>query len=162
MFCTVSRRRLSGAFGNDSATLLELSVATCCGAIVLSHPTTMQLGPSTMKRVFTLGALLVALPAASACFWDEATKEPDPVIASVVMVPASAIIRVGQTVNLIATARSSAGEPVFNKTYVWTSGDTAILESRPGGVFFAKKVGNTTAKATVDGFVGIAQVVIQP
>ena len=121
----------------------------------------MQIGTSAKMRTSTLGALLVAIPASSACFGGS-TTEPTRDVVNIQMLPASATVRVGATVNMVASAVDAIGGPVFGKTYVWASQDTALLESRPGGVFFGKKAGLTTVTATVDGIKGTATVTIAP
>lgn len=121
----------------------------------------MQLGSSTKMRAYILSALLVAGATITACFGG---SEPEPVKAVVVvrMLPASASVKVGSTVNLVASATADDGTPVFNKTYVWASNDTSVVEARAGGVMFGKKVGVTSVTASVDGVKGTTQITVTP
>ena len=112
-------------------------------------------------RVYTLGALLAAVPGLAACFGGSAA-EPVHDVAIVRMIPQAASVRVGATVNLIASAVDAEASPIFNKTYVWASSDTAVVESRPGGVFFGKKAGVANVTATVDGIKGTAVITVTP
>ncbi|MEP6831976.1 MAG: hypothetical protein ABJB74_01225 [Gemmatimonas sp.] len=122
----------------------------------------MKLGSSTKMRAFSLGALLVALPAISACFWNEQSTEPIKAVSFITTNPPSATMKVGGTVSFIASARDVDAQPVFNKTYAWTAADTSVVEVRPGGIFFGKKVGSTTAIVTVDGITASAPITVTP
>ena len=112
-------------------------------------------------RAYSVGALVVAVPGLTACFGGSAA-EPVRDVVLVRMIPQAASVRVGSTVNLVASAVDAEASPVFNKTYAWASGDTAVVESRPGGVFAGKKVGVANVTATVDGIKGTAVITVTP
>ena len=116
----------------------------------------------THSRMRSLRLLVLAVPLLGGCFWNDTSTEPTKTIATISMLPIQATVRVGQTINLVASARAEDGDPIFGQTYVWASGDTAVLESRPGGVFYGKKVGSTTASASTGGFTGVAQITVTP
>src|SRR5439155_21360294 len=59
---------------------------------------------------------------------------PSTAVASVTLAPATASLRVGQTIQLTATPRDSAGGALTGRTVTWASGDTSVARVSPSGL----------------------------
>ena len=88
------------------------------------------------------------------------TVTPAPV-ASVEVTPASGSLGVGQTLQLTATPRDSAGAPAAGWTVTWTSGDSAKALVSGGGLVTARAPGTVTISASAGGRSGTATVVVR-
>src|SRR5213080_395037 len=69
-------------------------------------------------------------------------------VASVAVSPATASIRVGQTVQLTATPKDSAGATLTGRTVTWGSGDTTVARVSPSGLVTSVAAGSATITAT--------------
>src|SRR5712671_1330645 len=72
-------------------------------------------------------------------------------VASVVVSPATASIRVGQTVQLTATPKDSAGATLAGRTVTWASGDTTVARVSPGGLVTGVASGSAPITAMSEG-----------
>ncbi len=78
------------------------------------------------------------------------TVSPVPV-ASVALAPSTASIRVGQTVQLTATPKDSAGGTLVGRTVTWASGDTTVARVSPGGLVTGVASGSAPITAMSEG-----------
>src|SRR5438876_146252 len=100
------------------------------------------------------------------------TLVPVASVASVAVSPATASIRVGQTVQLTATPKDSAGSALPGRTVTWGSSNTAVATVSPSGLVTSKAAGSATITATSEGkassaavtvtLVPVASVVVSP
>jgi hypothetical protein len=105
--------------------------------------------------------LLVALllgAAASGCA--ESVNQPDPV-ASVEVASAASSVTVGQTVQLVATIKDAAGNPLSGRTVSWSSGST-VATVDGNGLVTGVEPGSATLTATVEGQTGSAAITVLP
>src|SRR5439155_18728592 len=72
-------------------------------------------------------------------------------VASVLVSPAPASIRVGQTVQLTATLKDSTGSTLTGRTVMWGSGDTTVARVSPSGLVTGVAQGSATITATSEG-----------
>jgi len=80
-----------------------------------------------------------------------------PAVNSVEITPGGAILLPGETVQLTATARDAAGQPLTGKSFTWTSlSDVATVS--PSGLVTLAKFGTATIRATTDGVSGITSI----
>ncbi|HWC73008.1 MAG TPA: PKD domain-containing protein [Gemmatimonadales bacterium] len=80
-------------------------------------------------------------------------------VSSVDVTPATAGILVGGTVQLTATPKDAAGNPLSGRVVTWTSGDTSIAIVSNTGLVTGKKAGGpVTITATSEGKSGAAAV----
>src|SRR5204863_6580386 len=84
------------------------------------------------------------------------TLVPVASVASVAVSPATASIRVGQTVQLTATPKDSAGSALTGRTVTWASSNTAVATVSPSGLVTTKAAGSATITATSEGKAGSA------
>jgi Tol biopolymer transport system component len=113
------------------------------------------------SRTAILGALTLAVIVA--CSSDsivEPTPPPVPV-ASVSVSPATHALVVGEGVSLTAVPRSATGDPL-SRPVVWSSENETRATVSPAGVVTAIAEGQVTIRATSDGRVGYAIIVISP
>ncbi len=90
------------------------------------------------------------------------TVTPVPV-ASVVVTPATGSTHVGVTLQLTATPKDSAGNPLTGRTVTWASGDTAIAKVDASGLVTGKALGGpVTITATSEGKSGTSAVTVTP
>src|SRR5439155_19116390 len=89
------------------------------------------------------------------------TVTPVPV-ASVAVAPATASIRVGQTAQLTATPKDSAGGALTGRTVTWTSSNTSVATVSSSGLVTSGVVGTATITATSEGKAGSAAVTVTP
>src|SRR6266513_2387044 len=93
-------------------------------------------------------------------------------VASVTVTPASGSLYVGQTVQLTATPKDSAGNPLTGQTIAWSSSDTTIAKVSASGLVTARGAGSATITAASGGksgtstitaaIVPVASVVVSP
>ena len=79
-------------------------------------------------------------------------------IQAVVLNPPQSSVRVGERVQLIATARSSGGEVVMNQTFHWSSSNDAIASVSAAGLVTANATGSVVIAARTGTIVGTATV----
>ena len=82
-----------------------------------------------------------------------------PVVVQVVVIaPGADTLAVGDTVQLVATARGSSGAEILNRVFAWSSSNDAIASvsnaglvtaHAPGAVVIAANTGNVVATATI-------------
>src|SRR6266568_2587218 len=90
------------------------------------------------------------------------TVTPVPV-ASVVVTPATGSTHVGVTLQLTATPKDSAGNPLTGRTVTWASGDTTIAKVDASGLVTGKTLGGpVTVTATSEGKSGTSAVTVTP
>src|SRR6266576_2954436 len=89
------------------------------------------------------------------------TVTPVPV-ASVAVSPATASIRVAQTVQLTATPKDSAGGTLAGRTVTWRSSDTTVATVSPGGLVTGLAPGSASITATSEGKSSTAAITVTP
>src|SRR6266568_2437413 len=89
-----------------------------------------------------------------------APATPDTAVASVTMSPATATIRVGQTMQLTATPKDSAGNTLTGRTVTWASSNTSVASVSGGGLVTSVVAGTATLTATSEGKDGSAVVTV--
>src|SRR5207249_3891534 len=81
-------------------------------------------------------------------------------VAAVAVAPATANLTVGQTVQLTATPKDSAGSALTGRTVTWGSSNTAVATVGPSGLVTSKAAGSATITATSEGKAGSATVTV--
>src|SRR6266699_1864849 len=79
-------------------------------------------------------------------------------VASVAVSPATASPQVGQTAQLSATPKDSAGAALTGRTVTWTSGNTGMVTVSSSGLVKGVAAGTATITATSEGKAGSAAV----
>ncbi len=72
-------------------------------------------------------------------------------VASVAVSPATASVAVGQTVQLAATPKDSAGAALTGRTVMWASSNTSVATVSGSGLVTASVAGTATITATSEG-----------
>src|SRR5436190_1963425 len=75
-------------------------------------------------------------------------------VASVAVAPATASVRVGQTVQLTATPKDSAGGTLTGRVVTWGSNNTSVATVSGSGLVTSVAAGTATLTATSDGQAG--------
>src|SRR5207249_6507615 len=88
------------------------------------------------------------------------TLVPVASVATVAVAPATASLTVGQTVQLTATPKDSAGSALTGRTVTWASSNTAVATVSPSGLVTSKAAGSATITATSDDKAGSAAVTV--
>ena len=81
-------------------------------------------------------------------------------VAAVTVSPASASVGVGNTVQLTATPRDSAGNPLSGRTVVWTSSNGGVANVTATGLVTGVSTGSATITATSGGKSGTAAITV--
>src|SRR5439155_1334546 len=81
-------------------------------------------------------------------------------VASVALTPATASLRVGQTVQLTATPQDPAGGALTGRTVTWTSGDTSVARVSPSGLVTGVAPGSAPIIAMSEGKSSTATVTV--
>lgn len=90
-------------------------------------------------------------------------REPpaaDLVVQAVALNPAANTLRVGERVQLTATAYSSGGVAIPNKLFRWSSSNDAIASVNNAGLVTAHASGTVVIAANTDNIVGTANIVV--
>src|SRR6266513_1669900 len=82
-------------------------------------------------------------------------------VASVTVAPATASMSVGQTVQLTATPKDSAGSALTGRPVTWTSSNTSVATVNGSGLVTAVVAGTATITATSEGKSGTSAVTVQ-
>jgi alpha-tubulin suppressor-like RCC1 family protein/uncharacterized protein YjdB len=86
---------------------------------------------------------------------------PPTTVSSVQILPSSAVLAVGGTQQLNATARDSAGSVITGRSVIWSSANLAVAQVSATGLVTGVAPGTTNVTATVDGRTAAASVVVQ-
>lgn len=81
-------------------------------------------------------------------------------VQAVTITPADDTVAVGERVQLIAAARSSSGEVVANRTFMWSSSNDAIASVSNAGLVTAYAPGSVVIAANTSNVVGIARILV--
>lgn len=79
-------------------------------------------------------------------------------VASVTVSPTSKTLYIGQTVDLAAIAKDSAGNTLTGRAVAWASSNPAVASVSSMGVVSAVEAGTATITATVEGKIGTAAI----
>ena len=85
---------------------------------------------------------------------------PEPV-ASVDISPASGSVVVGSTLQLYATPRNAAGQPLSGRTITWSSGAPGLASVSATGLVTGLTIGNAVVLASVEGRQGSAMIIVR-
>jgi hypothetical protein len=88
-----------------------------------------------------------------------AVPAPSPV-ASVAVSPVAASITVGQTVQLTATPKDAAGNPLSGQVVTWATGNAAVATVSAGGLVTGVAAGSATITAMSAGQSGVSTVTV--
>jgi uncharacterized protein YjdB len=78
-------------------------------------------------------------------------QEPGPVVVSVTITAPTSMIRVGETVQLRATALDADGIVLERQSFIWTSGIQTVASVSPSGLVTGRVKGRSKIKATTEG-----------
>lgn len=101
---------------------------------------------------------------------DLARRQPPPVppdtsadaIRAVTIAPALDTLPVGQTIQLVATARTSSGSVAPGRTYAWSPSNDATASVSDAGLVTAHAPGTVVVAARTGSIVGTARIVVRP
>lgn len=105
-------------------------------------------------------AVAVVVSGAAAVLSCEPTTAANGPVASVVVTPVSASIQVGQTAQLTAVARDSAGAVLHGRAVSWSSSNTLLATVTSGGLVTGHTGGSATITATSEGQNGTAAITV--
>ena len=145
-----------------TATALDAS-----GVELSGRPITWSSSNTSFATVSTSGAVLgllrgdvtITATSGSASGAIQLRVRPVPV-ASVTVTPAADTLRVGESVQLIATARDAAGNVLTGRPPVWTTSNAAIVQVSAAGMVTALAPGEATVRAGVDGTIATAVITV--
>ena len=81
-------------------------------------------------------------------------------VSAVVVSPATHTLVVGDTLRLAAAATDANGHPVAGTTFVWASGDTAVVTVDDAGLVTGVGAGEVEITAAAEGVAGAAQLAV--
>jgi uncharacterized protein YjdB len=84
---------------------------------------------------------------------DGAIQEPGPVTSVTITAPTT-MIRVGETVQLTATARDANGTVLEGRSFEWTTGIRTVASVSPTGLVTGVGKGQSRIRATTEGVIG--------
>ena len=149
-----------------AATIADASGKPLSGRSVTwstSNSTIAQVnGTGLASAVAVGGPVMIAATSEGKTGTAEVTVIPVP-IASVTLTPPSANITLGQTAQLVATAKDANGNALTGRTISWASDNPAVADVDGNGLVTAKTVGGpVTITASSEGKTGSATVTVSP
>ena len=81
-------------------------------------------------------------------------------VQGVIVTPTDDTLAVGERVQLVAEARSSSGELVANRTYIWSSSNDAVASVSNAGLVTAYAPGSVVIAANTNNVVGVARILV--
>ncbi|HEV8304671.1 MAG TPA: Ig-like domain-containing protein [Gemmatimonadales bacterium] len=135
---------------------------------ILTGQTMSWVSRDTLIAKVSAAGLVTALAAGSALVIATSGGASDtaaitvtaPAVASVSVIPATATLEVGKTVQLSASVKDSAGTVLSGRTTSWTSSSTAVATVSAAGLVTAIASGTATITATSEGKSGTATVAV--
>jgi uncharacterized protein YjdB len=137
--------------------------------------TALPLAVSQFGRITFAGRSPLSLQRQSEYFWDVLVWEPagefpipsdvppgPPVVGSLTVIPESARLNVGSTINLVATVRDTDGDVLTGHPVTWQSSDDAIASVSANGLVTGRTVGGVTITATAGGKSGTSAITVDP
>lgn len=111
------------------------------------------------RRLGALGmfALALSMPGCG----DSSTDPPEPVAVVEVTAPAASVVA-GRTVQLTATARDNAGNPLAGRSITWSSDNAAVARVDVNGMVTGVAPGSTSIAAAAEGKTGLRQITVLP
>ena len=102
------------------------------------------------------------IPVAGQAFTDAGSQacHDHTAVAAVTVDPVSASVQVGQTVQLTATPRDAAGNPLNGRTVTWQSSDGGVASVSVSGLVLGLAEGGATITATSEGQGGSAAITV--
>ena len=107
----------------------------------------LKLLPHTILGLGAVSSWVVLLMLA-ACGSPAAPDEP---VASLTISPAAAILWLGKTAQLVATAKDAAGAVLTGRSVTWTTSDPTIVTVDATGLVTSAGAGSATVTATSEG-----------
>src|SRR6266699_1844702 len=139
------------------------------GSTLTGRTVTWGSGDTTVARVSTSGLVTgVAQGSATITATSEGKTSTAAItvttvpVASVAVSPTTASIEVGQTVQLAAMPKDSAGAALTGRTVTWTSSNTSVATVSSSGLVTGSGAGTATITATSEGKTGSAAVTVAP
>ncbi|MEP6690684.1 MAG: Ig-like domain-containing protein [Gemmatimonadaceae bacterium] len=83
-------------------------------------------------------------------------------VRTVAVTPPTAVLRVGGTTTLVATARDASGNPITDRAVIWTSDNPAVAAVNGSGVVTGVSAGTARITATVGGQSGQSTLTVVP
>jgi uncharacterized protein YjdB len=118
---------------------------------------------STLKaRLSPLASALVIVALAAACGDQEASGIPPESVATIRVSAPTTEIKVGQTVQLTATAHDREGEVLQGREFEWTSGIGSVASVSSTGLVTGLKKGQSEIRATTEGITGTLVITVDP
>lgn len=118
-------------------------------------------GGKAVVRAVAAGTAVIEAEAGGRTARLDVTVAPRPVVASVMITPATVVLQPGEAVTVMAHATTASGAPVAGRTVTWsTTGPVATVTANPDGSATVTGVaaGEVVLKAAVDGETGEAMV----
>ena len=110
-------------------------------------------GVRSASRLVRWGVVLLA-----GCEWN--AMGPSSCDRSVAVSPPAAAVQVGQTVQLYATVRDTAGNVLWNEWVSWSSDNTAVATVSGTGLVTGVAAGQTAVRAANDGQSGRSDITV--
>jgi glucose/arabinose dehydrogenase len=121
--------------------------------------------PISPMKGLALSTVLFTVASITACGDDGGgggdIQDPSPV-ASVTITAPTTEIRVGETVQLTATARDADGNVLEGKSFEWTSGIGTVASVSPTGLVTGLVKGQSEIRATTEGVTGSIVITVDP
>ena len=119
-----------------------------------------RISKGRFNTLLTSVAMAAALLVAACSSTTDNSPDPLRTVASVSVTPAQHALYIGDSVDLTAKALDDQGAIIEGKAMVWSSEDEAIASVTPNGRAKAVGAGLAHIRATVDGKVGSAELVV--
>jgi uncharacterized protein YjdB len=140
--------KLTATLRDDSGNVLEGRVVTWQS----SNPGIVVVNASGLATAVGAGTATVrALSEGKVGSASIASAQAEVLAAKVEVEPASASIKVGQTVQLTSSARDASGKAVSGRAATWASSDASVASVSSLGLVTALRAGSVTVSVTVDG-----------
>jgi hypothetical protein len=133
----------------NSTYMIEVPVSARRESAAMMKPPTTRSGTLLVLSPILITALVIA------CRGDEggSIQEPNPVAVVTISAPTTRI-RVGDTVQLTASARDADGNVFERRDFTWTSGIGTVASVSPNGLVTGLVEGASEIRATTEGVTG--------
>src|SRR6266699_5897680 len=146
-----------------TATLLDSTGAVLTGRIMTwssSSTGVATVNGSGLVTALAVGSATITVASEGRSASSSVTVTTVPV-ASVTVSPPSGSLYVGQTVQLTATPRDSAGNPLTGRVVTWSSGSTGVATVNGSGLVAGVGAGSATITAASGGKTGTSAIPVQ-
>src|SRR5439155_788178 len=148
--------------GKDGSAVVTVTLVPVASVAVAPATASVRVGQTVQLTATPKDSAGGTLAGRAVTWGNSNTSGATVPVASVTVSPATASIRVGQTVQLTATPKDSAGGTLAGRTVTWRSSDSTVAPVSPAGLVTGVAPGSASITGTSEGKSSTAAITVTP